>query len=67
MDWRIDRRRFTLLFGCMATSCCVFSSATVAIAPSQISMANFRRIIAEFVANHEVPRNEIISPRDVLP
>lgn len=67
MDWRIDRQRFTLLFGCRATSCCVFSSAAVAIAPNQISRANFRRIVAEFVANHEVPRNEIMSQRDVLP
>lgn len=67
MDWRIDRLRFTLLLGFLATTCCVFFSTAAASDPEQISVAKFRRIVAEFVAKHKVPTNEIISQQDVLP
>ena len=67
MNWRIDRLRCTLLLGFMATSCCAFFSAAEDSDPEQISMAKFKRTVAEFVAKHKVPTNEIISRRDVLP
>ena len=67
MAWRIDRLRFTLLLGFLATTCCVFFSTAAASDPEQISVAKFRRIVAEFVAKHNVPTNEIISQQDVLP
>ncbi len=47
------------------TCCCPFSLAEVAIDPDQISMSRYRRIVAEFVKEHEVPTNEIITRQDI--
>ena len=71
MDRNISRLPVTLLLGCLAMSClamsCAFSSIAMGREQGQITVSDFMRIVSQFVAKHDLPRNAVISHKDVLP